>query len=100
MALPGYLEDTAKDFATQSSAAYKTELQPSTFMGSQFVAGEDPLQTKAIAAAQAGVGAVQSVPDQLLAVLLRQRHESVAETVLFVAFPPAVWSSDRTLRTV
>jgi len=57
MALPGYLEDTAKDFATQSSAAYKTELQPSTFMGSQFVAGEDPLQTKAIDAAQAGVGA-------------------------------------------
>ena len=57
MALPGFLEDTAKDYATQSTAAYKTELQPSTFMGSQFVAGEDPLQTKAIDAAQAGVGA-------------------------------------------
>jgi len=57
MALPGYLEDTAKDYATQSTAAYKTALQPSTFMGSQFVAGEDPLQTKAIDAAQAGVGA-------------------------------------------
>ena len=57
MALPGYLEDTAKDYATQATAAYKTELQPSTFMGSQFVAGEDPLQTKAIDAATAGIDA-------------------------------------------
>ena len=57
MALPGYLEDSAKDYATQSTAAYKTELDPSTFMGKQFVAGEDPLQTKAIDAATAGVGA-------------------------------------------
>jgi len=57
MALPGYLEDTAKDYATQATAAYKTELDPSTFMGSQFVAGEDPLQTKAIDAATAGIDA-------------------------------------------
>ena len=57
MALPGFLEDTAKDFATQSTATYKTPLQPSTFMGPQFVAGEDPLQTKAIDAATQGVGA-------------------------------------------
>ena len=55
--LPSFLEDTAKDYATQSTAAYKTPLQPSTFMGSQFVAGEDPLQTKAIDAATQGVGA-------------------------------------------
>ena len=59
MALPGYLEDTTKDYATQSTAAYKTPLQPSTFMGPQFVAGEDPLQTKAIDAATQGVGAYQ-----------------------------------------
>ena len=59
MALPGFLEDTAKDFATQSTAAYKTALQPSTFMGPQFVAGEDPLQTSAIARAQQGVGAYE-----------------------------------------
>jgi hypothetical protein len=57
MALPDYLQDTAKDYATQATAAYKTELQPSTFMGPQFVAGEDPLQTKAIDAAQAGIEA-------------------------------------------
>jgi len=55
MALPGYLEDTAKDYATQAAAAYKTPLQPSTFMGQQFVAGEDPLQTKAVDIAQAGL---------------------------------------------
>ena len=55
--LPSFLEDTAKDYATQSTAAYKTPLQPSTFMGPQFVAGEDPLQTKAIDAATQGVGA-------------------------------------------
>ena len=59
MALPNYLEDLSKDYATQATAAYKTPLQPSTFMGQQFVAGEDPLQTKAIDAAQAGVGAYE-----------------------------------------
>ena len=55
MALPGYLEDTAKDYATQAAAAYKTKLQPSEFMGQQFVAGEDPLQTKAVDMATAGL---------------------------------------------
>jgi hypothetical protein len=57
MALPGYLDETAKDYATQATAAYKTKLQPSTFMGPQFVAGEDPLQTQAInlATSQAGL---------------------------------------------
>jgi len=56
MAVPGYLEETAKDYATQAAAAYKTPLQPSTFMGSQFVAPMDPLQTTAIGMAQQGVG--------------------------------------------
>ncbi len=59
MALPGYLEDTAKDYARQATATYGTKLQPSTFMGPQFVAGEDPLQTSAIAKAQAGVGSYE-----------------------------------------
>jgi hypothetical protein len=59
MALPGYLEETAKDYTTQAASAYKTPLQPSEFMGQQFVAGEDPLQTKAIDIAQAGVGAYE-----------------------------------------
>jgi hypothetical protein len=56
MAVPGYLEETAKDYATQAAAAYKTPLQPSTFMGPQFVAPMDPLQTTAIGMAQQGVG--------------------------------------------
>ena len=59
MALPGYLEDTAKDYAKQATATYGTALQPSTFMGQQFVAPEDPLQTSAIAKAEAGVGSYQ-----------------------------------------
>jgi len=56
MAVPGYLEETAKDYATQAAAAYKTPLQPSTFMGPQFVAPMDPMQTTAIGMAQEGVG--------------------------------------------
>ena len=55
MALPGYLEDTAKDYARQATATYGTALQPSTFMGQQFVAPMDPLQTSAIEMAKAGV---------------------------------------------
>jgi hypothetical protein len=56
MALPGYLEDTAKDYAKQATATYGTALQPSTFMGQQFVAPMDQLQTDAISMATQGVG--------------------------------------------
>jgi len=56
MALPGYLEDTAKDYAAQAATAYGTPLKPSTFMGQQYVAPMDPLQTDAISMAQQGVG--------------------------------------------
>jgi len=56
MALPGYLEDTAKDYAKQATAAYSVPIDTSKFTGSQFVAGEDPLQTSAINLAQQGVG--------------------------------------------
>ena len=59
MALPGYLEDTAKDYAKQATAAYSVPIDTSKFTGSQFVAGEDPLQTQAIGLAQQGVGAYQ-----------------------------------------
>jgi len=55
MALPDYLQDTAKDYAAQAATAYKTKLQPSTFMGEQFVAGLDPLQESAISRAEAGI---------------------------------------------
>ena len=56
MALPGYLEDTAKDYAKQSTATYSAPIDTSKFTGQQFVAGEDPLQTSAINLAQQGVG--------------------------------------------
>ena len=59
MATPSYLEDTAKDYAKQATATYSAPIETSKFTGSQFVAGEDPLQTQAIGLAQQGVGAYQ-----------------------------------------
>ena len=59
MATPGFLEDYAKDFATQAKAAYSVPIDTAKFTGRQFVAGEDPLQTQAINLATSGVGAYQ-----------------------------------------
>ena len=59
MAVPSYIEDSAKDFAKQAATAYKTPLQPSTFMGDQYVAPMDPLQTSAISMAKQGVGSYE-----------------------------------------
>ena len=73
MALPSYLEDTAKDFAKQSVATYGTPIETSTFTGgldasgqraagpgitgvNPYVAAMDPLQTQAMNLATAGVG--------------------------------------------
>jgi hypothetical protein len=56
MALPDYLQDTAKDYAAQATKAYSVPIDTSKFTGQQFVAGEDPLQTSAINLAQQGVG--------------------------------------------
>jgi hypothetical protein len=54
--LPDYLQDTAKDYAKQATATYSVPIDTSKFTGSQFVAGEDPLQTSAINLATSGVG--------------------------------------------
>jgi hypothetical protein len=76
MALPGYLEDTAKDYAKQATATYRAPIETSTFTGgldasgqraagpgitglNPYVAAMDPLQTDAISMAQAGVGSYQ-----------------------------------------
>ena len=59
MAVPDYLQDFVTDFAQQAKTAYSTPLDPSTFMGRQFVEGLDPLQTQAIGLAQQGVGSFQ-----------------------------------------
>ena len=80
MALPSYLEDTAKDFAKQSVATYSAPIETSTFTGgldaqgvraagpgitglNPFVAGLDPLQTQAINLAQQGVGSYKDYLD-------------------------------------
>ena len=59
MALPDYLQDTSKDLARQMTATYSAPLDTSTFMGSQFVAGQDPAQTAAYNLAAQGVGSYQ-----------------------------------------
>ena len=59
MALPDYLQDTGKDLARQMTATYSARLDTSTFMGSQFVAGQDPAQTAAYNLATQGVGSYQ-----------------------------------------
>jgi hypothetical protein len=56
MSVQDYLEPAVKDFANQAKATYSAQLDPQTFMGKQYVAGEDPLQTQAINLAQQGVG--------------------------------------------
>jgi len=73
MALPGYLEDTAKDFAKQSTATFSTPIETSRFTGgvdaagnrasgaqitgaNPFIAGMDPMQTQAMGLATQGVG--------------------------------------------
>ena len=56
MSIPSYLENTVKDYADQAAAAYSAPINTDVFTGSQFVAGEDPLQTQAINMAQQGVG--------------------------------------------
>ena len=59
MALPDYLQETAKDYAKQLTAATSAPIDTSKFTGRQFVAGEDPLQTQAINLATQGIGGFQ-----------------------------------------
>ena len=59
MAIAEFLEPAVQDYANQAKATYSAELDPSKFMGKQYVAGEDPLQTQAINLAQQGVGSYQ-----------------------------------------
>ena len=64
MALPDYLQDTAKDYARQLTATTSAPIDTSKFTGRSFVAGEDPLQTQAINLATAGIGGYQPFLDQ------------------------------------
>ena len=59
MALPDYLQEAGKDFAKQLTAQTAVPIKTDAFMGRQFVAGEDPLQTQAIGLATQGIGSFQ-----------------------------------------
>ena len=59
MALPDYLQETAKDYAKQLTAATSVPIDTSKFVGRDFVAREDPLQTQAINLATQGIGSFQ-----------------------------------------
>lgn len=59
MALPEYLQEAGKDFAKQLTAQTSAPIDTSQFMGRQFVAGEDPLQSQAIGLATQGIGSYQ-----------------------------------------
>jgi len=59
MALPDYLQETAKDYAKQLTASSSVPIDTSKFTGRSFVAGEDPLQTQAINLATSGIGSYQ-----------------------------------------
>ena len=54
-----YIQDAGKDLARQATATYSAPLDTSKFMGSQFVAGQDPAQTAAYNIATQGVGSYQ-----------------------------------------
>ena len=64
MALPDYLQDSAKDFARQLTASTSVPINTGTFTGRQFVAGEDALQTDAINRATAGLESYKPFLDQ------------------------------------
>ncbi len=59
MAIAEFLEPAVEDYAKQAKATYSAPINTATFTGSQFVAGEDPLQTQAINLAKQGVGSYQ-----------------------------------------
>ena len=63
MALPDYLQDTGKDLAKQMTATYSAPLDTSTFMGDQFIAGQDQAQKDAYKMATEGVGSYKPYLD-------------------------------------
>ena len=83
MAIPGYLEDTAKDFAKQATATYSAPIKTGMFTGDAagipqasrdafFIAPEDQLQTSAINKAVAGVGSYEPYLQQAQQALTAQ----------------------------
>ena len=56
MAISEFLEPAVKDYAEQAKATYSAPINTDLFTGRQFVAGQDPMQTKAAELATQGVG--------------------------------------------
>ena len=56
MAISEFLDPAIKDYAEQAKATYSAPINTDTFTGRQFVAGMDPMQTKAAELATQGVG--------------------------------------------
>ena len=63
MSLPDYLKETAKDYAKNLTAATSVPIDTSKFTGRDFIAGEDPLSTRAINLATSGIGSYQPFLD-------------------------------------
>jgi len=59
MAISDFIEPAVKDYATQATAAYSAPINTDTFTGRQFVAGMDPMQTRAADMAVKGVGSYE-----------------------------------------
>jgi len=59
MAISDFLEPAIEDYATQAKATYSTPINTDTFTGRQFVAGMDPMQTRAADMATKGVGSYE-----------------------------------------
>jgi len=59
MAISEFLEPAVKDYAEQAKATYSAPINTDTFTGRQFVAGMDPMQTRAADMAVKGVGSYE-----------------------------------------
>jgi len=54
-----FLQPAIEDYATQAKATYSAPIDTDKFTGRQFVAGQDPMQTKAADMATKGVGSYE-----------------------------------------
>ena len=74
MALPGYLEDTAKGLAGEMTKAYSAPIDTSTFAPQ--IAGLDPMQTSAIGRVTAGLDSYKPYLTQAQAAMTTQAGQA------------------------
>ena len=75
MALPGYLEDTAKDYAKQATATYKAPIETSTFTGGLDAAG--------VRAGGPGITGINNAP----AIKMKTKEIFLMWLMFFIIFP-------------